>query len=89
MALGSLRSHVVRMVVRQGALLAAVGVVVGAGLAAGVSQLLATLLFGVQPLDWLSFGAGILPMLAITIGASLVPARRAASIDPMVALRHE
>jgi putative ABC transport system permease protein len=89
MALGAVRAHVVGMVVGQGALLAGLGVIVGAGLAAGVSQLLASLLFGVQPLDWLSFGAGILSMMAIAIGASLMPARRAASVAPMEALRHE
>jgi predicted permease len=89
MALGSLRSQVVQMVVRQGVVLGSLGVVVGAGLATGVSQVLAALLFGVRPLDWQSFVAAVVSMMVITIGASLVPARRAASISPMDVLRHE
>jgi ABC-type lipoprotein release transport system permease subunit len=50
---------------------------------------LAALLFGGEPLDWLSFGLGVLLMMAVTIAATLAPALRAASIGPLLALRHE
>jgi predicted permease len=87
MALGGLRSHVVRMVVRQGALLGGIGLLAGVALAAGAAQMLTSLLFGVRPLDAGSFGSGVLLMIAVTIGASLIPARRAASVNPVEALR--
>ena len=63
--------------------------VVGVALAAGASTLLAALLFAVQPLDTMSFGIGVVLSVVVTIGASLVPAIAAASINPVDALRQD
>ena len=89
MALGAGRRHVVRTMLQQFFVPAALGLVVGAALSAAASQLLRRILYGVSGLDPLSYAGaiGLLAMMA-TI-AALVPARRALSIDPMRVLRHE
>ena len=63
----------------------------GAGLLIAVllSRLLADLLFGVSPLDPISFGGTIAALVAVVIAASLVPAQRAASVEPVLALRKD
>ncbi len=87
MALGARGRDVEGLVLRQGMLQLAVGLSLGLALAAGVSQLLAFLLFEVQPRDPAVFGS-ILGVLAVTgLLASWIPARRATRVDPMVALR--
>ncbi len=89
MSLGAERSQVLHLVVRQGVKLAAVGVALGLVAAAGLTRFLATLLFGVEPLDLATFGA-VAALLVLAAGlASYAPARRAASVDPTYALRHE
>ena len=88
MALGGLRSHVVRLVVRRGAALGGIGALLGLALAVGAAQLLAALLFAVEPDAW-SFGGGVALAAAISIAASLIPARRAASVNPVEALRQD
>jgi putative ABC transport system permease protein len=88
-ALGAQRGDVVRMVLRQGMTLAGVGVLIGLMLAAGASQLLATLLFGVPPIDPVTFIGSTLLFVAIGLAACLVPARRAIRINAMEALRYE
>jgi predicted permease len=89
MALGSQRSEIVRLILVSGAKLAAIGCVVGLAGAVADSTLLRSLLFGVSPFDplVLTLAAGGVLLLALT--ASMLPARRAASIDPMQALRGE
>ena len=89
MALGATRSSVLRMVLGQGIRLAGMGIALGLALAAAVSHLLASLLYGVSPLDPATFGGVIVVMLAAAALATLLPARRATLVDPMVALRHE
>ena len=89
MALGADRTSVLGLVLRQGLTLAAIGI--GIGLAAGAagSRLIQSLLFGVKPMDPLTFaGAGLL-FIVVTLAASYVPARRAANVDPIKALRAE
>jgi predicted permease len=88
-ALGAQRGDVVRMVLRQGMTLAGVGVLIGLMLAAGASQLLATLLFGIPPIDSVTFIGSTLLFVAIGLAACLVPARRAIRINAMEALRYE
>ena len=89
MALGADRVSVLRLVIRQGLVLTAIGV--GLGLAAGAAgaQLLRSLLFGVSALDPLAFGGAALLFGVVSLAASYLPARRAARVDPMLALRAE
>jgi predicted permease len=89
MALGAEAGQVVRMVVRRGLRLAAVGAVVGLVLAALVTRFLQSLLFGVSAFDPAVFALMTIATLAIAGFASWIPARRASGVDPMVALRHE
>jgi ABC-type antimicrobial peptide transport system permease subunit len=89
MALGARRSDVVRMVLRQGGLVIAGGVVIGLSAAAGLTRLMSSLLHGVGALDPLTYagvGAGV---AAVSLLASYLPARRAAAVDPAVSLRSE
>lgn len=72
---------------RQGLVLAALGVAIGVGLAALGSRLLESLLFGIPGLDPVTFGTACLLVAAVTLVATYVPARRATRVDPMVALR--
>jgi predicted permease len=89
MALGAQRPQVLNLVVKQGILLAIGGGVFGAAAAFGVTRGLASLLYGVRPLDPFTFAAVGALLLAVAVAACLIPARRAMSVDPMVALRYE
>jgi predicted permease len=89
MALGAARSDVLWGVVAQGAKLAGVGIGVGALAALGATQLLRSLMFGVTPTDPATFLGVAALVLVVSIAASLIPARRAMRVDPMVALRHD
>ena len=89
MALGSQRSGIVRLILTSGAKLAAVGCVLGLAGALASSRLLQTLLFGVSPFDAITLTGAVLLIVALVLGASFVPARRAATINPMRALREE
>jgi putative ABC transport system permease protein len=89
MALGAGRGDVLRMVLRQGVGLVAVGLVVGLAGAVLVTRSLEGLLFGVKPTDPLSFAAVAVLLLAVGLAASYFPARRAMKVDPLVALRYE
>jgi predicted permease len=88
-ALGADRGRVLRLVLRQGLALAGIGVAIGVVLAALGSSLLESLLYGVRGLDPLTFGAACALFAVVTLVATYIPARRAARIDPMVALRAE
>jgi predicted permease len=87
MALGSQRGAIMGLIVRSGAKLALVGCVLGVGGAVAVSGLLRSLLFGVSPFDPLVLTLAAIGVLLLTVAASALPALRAASIDPMQALR--
>jgi ABC-type antimicrobial peptide transport system permease subunit len=87
MALGAPRRGVLRMVMGQGLSLVLVGFGLGLAGALAVSRLMRNLLYGVDPVDPLTFVAVSLVLLAVAALACFAPARRAASIDPLVALR--
>ena len=89
MALGARPAGVVALVVRQGATPAAVGLVVGIGVALLLTRVLSKLLFGIGPRDPIAFGAVALVLLLVAVAASYVPARRAARVDPAGALRSD
>ncbi len=89
MAVGASRRDVTRMVVREGAILAGVGLALGLAGAAAVTRVLTTILYGVSPLDPLTFAAVALVLGLVAAGASLAPAHRAAAVDPQTALRVE
>jgi putative ABC transport system permease protein len=88
-ALGATREQVVGMVVRRGLTLAGVGVALGSAGAYAVSRVLASLLFGVSARDpWIFAGVSVL-LASVAVAASWLPARRAARVDPMAAMRAE
>ena len=87
MALGASLGDVFRMVVREGLVLSAAGLVLGVFAALWLTRLGATLLYGVTPTDPLTFAAASLLMVAVAAAASWLPARRATRIAPIVALQ--
>ena len=89
MALGAQRQQVLWMVLRESLIVTLVGVAVGLPLAIAASRLLRSMLFSVSPDDPISFVAALAGMAVITLLASAIPARRASSVDPIVALRYE
>jgi putative ABC transport system permease protein len=88
-SLGASRADVLRMVVRQGMLQALVGTVAGIAGALLLSQLIAKLLYGVKPADPVTCGGVVTVLGLAALLAVCIPARRAARIEPMVALRNE
>ena len=88
-ALGAGRGDVLRLVVGEGAKLVAIGVAIGLVAAMAVTRVLTSLLFGVAPTDAVTFLVVPLVLIVVAVGAAAVPARRAAKVDPMVALRYE
>jgi putative ABC transport system permease protein len=88
-ALGAARRDVLRLVVRQGLGLTTAGLAVGVFAAAGVTRVLGSQLYGVSPFDPVSFALTALLLVAVALLASYLPARRAAAVDPMVALKYE
>jgi putative ABC transport system permease protein len=89
LALGEDRNSILKMVVTNGALLACAGVLIGLASALLLTRLVKGLLYGVGPTDPLTFVCAPIALIAVAMFASYIPARRAASIDPMQALRAE
>ena len=87
MALGAQRGDVLRLVVGSGMKLAALGVVIGITAALALTRILETLLYGVKPFDALTLGSVALLLGLIALLACWLPARRAAGVNPLVALR--
>ena len=87
--LGAQRGDVLGLVIRQGMRVVIVGVVLGLAGAAGLSRVVAGLLFGVSPLDPLAFIGVSLFLVAVALLACWLPARRAAKLDPIIALKCE
>jgi putative ABC transport system permease protein len=88
-ALGAESTNVTRMVLRQGLVLAVIGVALGLAAAYGLTRLMEGLLFGVSALDPLTYATVAVCLTAVALLASYLPARRAAAVDPMEALRAE
>jgi ABC-type antimicrobial peptide transport system permease subunit len=89
MALGARSVDVLRLVVRNGMVMAVVGVVVGLAGAFAITRVVGSLLFGVTPTDLITFLVVTCGLLMIAFVACYVPARRATKVDPLEALRYE
>lgn len=89
MALGARPGDIVRHVMRQGAVLIVIGLLIGLLGASAISRVLASQLFGVSATDVTTFAAVSVLLFAVATLACYIPARRAARIDPIVALRYE
>jgi predicted permease len=89
MALGAQKFDVLRMVLKDGARMTLVGIVLGLVGAVGLTRLMRSMLYGVKPTDPLTFTSVAVVLGAIAMLACYVPARRAMKVDPMEALRHQ
>ncbi|MDX6613985.1 MAG: hypothetical protein QOD75_3171, partial [Blastocatellia bacterium] len=89
MALGAQLRDVLALVLKRGVTLAAIGVAVGVVGALALTRLLSSLLFGVEPVDVVTFATVSLTLIAVAILACYIPARRATKVDPLTALRYE
>ena len=88
-ALGARKGQLVRMVMRQSAHMLLLGLSIGVALYLVAARAASTLLFGIKPYDLTTFVAATVLLAGIAAAASFLPARRAANVDPMIALRHE
>jgi putative ABC transport system permease protein len=86
-ALGAQRNRILKLVLRQGIGLALAGIIFGIAGAAALTRLLSSMLFGVTAIDPVTFLLAAALFLAVALAATYIPARRAAAIDPMAALR--
>jgi predicted permease len=89
MALGAQPQRVLRMVLGEASWMAAIGVAVGLGIALALGRVVASLLYGVRANDPVTYMISMMLLFLVALGASWLPARRAARVDPMRALRHE
>ncbi|HUE02099.1 MAG TPA: ABC transporter permease [Bryobacteraceae bacterium] len=89
LALGAQRDSVLRMLVGRGMFLTAIGLAIGLAGAVFLARLLSNLIYGVSATDWTTFGGVAAAMAIVSLAASYIPARRAALLDPTIALRHE
>jgi putative ABC transport system permease protein len=89
MALGAQRRDVVSLVMRETMLLVIIGVIIGLSASLGATRFIASRLYGLTPNDPLTIALASLLLLTVAALAGYLPARRAARVDPMVALRHD
>jgi predicted permease len=89
MALGARQSEVLRLFMKQGLLLVAIGVGIGLVLAGFMSRAIASLLYDLNPMDFPTFALTTLVLAIVALLASFIPARRATAVDPIVVLRYE
>jgi putative ABC transport system permease protein len=89
MALGAQRQHVLGLVLRESARPMLFGTVIGIGVSTAIARLISAILFGLNPVDAISFAGVSLLLIAVAMFAGWLPARRAMRVDPMVALRYE
>jgi putative ABC transport system permease protein len=89
MALGANRSHIVRMVLRDTAILLAIGLAAGTGMTIAAGNAAASMLYGLKPRDPITLAAAIVGIVVVGLAASFLPAHRAANIHPVAALREE
>ena len=89
MALGAQTNGVLWLVLKESLVLLGIGIAVGIPAALAATRLLQSQLFGLRPYDPVTFGTAVLIVCAVTLLAAYFPARRAAKVDPMVALRYE
>jgi putative ABC transport system permease protein len=89
MALGAGKAQVVRLLLRQAAAMAGLGIALGLGLAFGLTRFMSAMLYGVKPVDAGTFATAAALLAAVALAASYLPARRALDLDPLVALKQE
>ena len=89
MALGARRADVVSLVLKESMTIVGIGIVLGLAGALAASRFVSTLLFGLAPADPATIVLAVAVMTAVSMGAGYLPARRAARVDPMIALRYE
>ena len=89
MALGANRNHIVRMVLRDAAILLAIGLAAGTGMTIAAGNAAASMLYGLKPRDPITLAAAIAGIVVVGLAASFLPAQRAANIHPVAALREE
>jgi ABC-type antimicrobial peptide transport system permease subunit len=89
MAMGAQRREVLDLVLRESMWLVAIGIAIGVAASLAAGRLVASQLFGLEPHDPTTMLSGIVVMLGVSAAAGYLPARRAARVDPMVALRYE
>ena len=89
LALGANRRQVVLLVLRESFVLVVTGLAIGLAIVPATTHFIVSFLFGLKPYDGISFASAILMMTAVALLAAYLPARRAAKVDPMVALRYE
>jgi ABC-type antimicrobial peptide transport system permease subunit len=88
-ALGAARRQVLLMILREAAILSAIGAVMGAAASMGQTRYIQSMLFGVEPIDPATIAGAVVLMLLVALLAGWMPARRASRLEPMAALRHE
>jgi putative ABC transport system permease protein len=89
LALGAQKRDILGLVFKKGMALALAGIVIGIAGAVAITRLMASLLFGVKPVDALTFAAVSICVLIVALLACYIPARRATKVDPLIALRYE
>jgi putative ABC transport system permease protein len=89
MSLGAGHDNILRLVLGEGARVAAIGILIGIGASLALTRLISTLLFGISATAPLTFAVVAVLFSAVVLLASYIPARRATRVDPLIALRYE